>query len=118
MRKRYPRPDGAQFLNTASAPATSGDTLVIYCAGLGGVNPAVPDGSAAPSSPPSRTINPVTVTIAGQTAPVAFSGLVPGFAGLYQVNVTVPSGISPAADVPLVVTVGGASSPAVTLAIR
>lgn len=112
------KPDGAQFLNTASAPATAGDTLEIYCAGLGGVTPAVPDGSAAPASPPAHTINPVTVTIAGQTAPVAFSGLVPGFAGLYQVNVTVPGGISPAADVPLVVTVGGASSPVVTLAIR
>jgi uncharacterized protein (TIGR03437 family) len=112
------KPDGTQFLNTASTPATSGDTLVIYCAGLGLVNPAVPDGSAAPASPPARTINPVTVTIGGQTASAAFSGLVPGFAGLYQVNVTVPGGISPAADVPLMITAGSVSSPAVTLAVR
>jgi uncharacterized protein (TIGR03437 family) len=112
------KPDGTQFLNTASTPATSGDTLVIYCDGLGLVNPAVPDGSAAPASPPARTINPVTVTIGGQTASAAFSGLVPGFAGLYQVNVTVPGGISPAADVPLMITAGSVSSPAVTLAVR
>jgi len=112
------KPDGTQFLNTATAPASSGDTLEIYCAGLGGVNPAVPDGSAAPASPPARTINPVTVTIGGQSAAVSFAGLVPGFAGLYQVNVTVPAGIHPASDVPLVVTAGSASSPTVTLAIR
>jgi uncharacterized protein (TIGR03437 family) len=112
------KPNGAQFLNTASTPATSGDTLEIYCAGLGAVVPAVSDGSAAPASPPAHTINPVTVTIAGQTAPVSFSGLVPGYAGLYQINVTVPGGISPATNVPLVVTAGSASSPTVTLAIQ
>jgi len=78
----------------------------------------VPDGSAAPSSPAAKTTAPITVTIGGNTAPVTFSGLVPGYAGLYQVNVTVPGGIAPAADVPLVITAGSASSPAVTLAIQ
>ena len=32
--------------------------------------------------------------IGGQPAAVAFSGLAPGFAGLYQVNATVPPGLS------------------------
>lgn len=112
------KPGGTPFLNTATAPASAGDALEIYCAGLGAVNPPVPDGAAAPASPPAHTIIPVTVTIAGQTAPVSFAGLVPGFAGLYQVNVTVPGGIKPASDVPLVVTAGTASSPTVTLAIQ
>jgi adhesin/invasin len=112
------KPDGKQFLNTASAPASAGDALVIYCSGLGAVTPPVPDGSAAPSSPAAKTTAPITVTIGGNTAPVTFSGLVPGYAGLYQVNVTVPGGIAPAADVPLVITAGSASSPAVTLAIQ
>jgi PAS domain S-box-containing protein len=94
--------DGAQFLNTSSKPATAGDALVIYCAGLGAVNPAVPDGTAAPSSPLANTVNPVTVTVGGQSAQVFYSGLAPGFVGLYQVNVIVPSGIAAAANVPLV----------------
>jgi hypothetical protein len=34
------------------------------------------------------------VTIRGKAAQVAFSGLTPGYAGLYQVNAIVPSGIT------------------------
>lgn len=112
------KPDGTQFLNTASAPAMAGDALVIYCTGLGTVNPAVLDGAAAPSSPPAQTVNPVAVTIGGKTAPVAFSGLAPGFVGLYQVNVTVPGGIAPATDVPLTLSVGNTTSPVVTVAVQ
>jgi uncharacterized protein (TIGR03437 family) len=112
------KPDGQQFLNAASTPASAGDALVIYCSGLGAVTPPVPDGSAAPSSPTAKTTTPITATIGGKTAPVTFSGLVPGYVGLYQVNVTVPPGITPAADVPLLITAGSASSPVVTLAIQ
>jgi uncharacterized protein (TIGR03437 family) len=44
--------------------------------------------------------------------------LAPGFVGLYQVNVTVPSGIAAADDVPVVLTAAGASSAPVTVAIQ
>ena len=112
------KPGGTPFLNTAKAPASAGDALEIYCTGLGAVNPTVRDGAAAPAAPAAQTINPVTVSIAGQHASVTFAGLVPGFAGLYQVNVTVPGGINPAPDAALVVTAGSSSSPTVTLAIQ
>ncbi len=112
------KPDGTEFLNTASAPATAGDALMIYSTGLGAVNPEVTDGAAAPSSPLAQTVNPVAVTIGGKTAPVTFSGLAPGYVGLYQVNVTVPSGIAAATDVPLTVSVGNTTSPAVTVAVQ
>jgi len=112
------QPSGARFLNTPAAPATAGDALVIYCSGLGAVNPPVPDGSAAPSSPLSNTANPVTATIGEKPAPVFFAGLAPGFAGLYQVNVTVPQGIASGSSVPVVLTVAGASSAPVTVAIQ
>jgi uncharacterized protein (TIGR03437 family) len=32
--------------------------------------------------------------VGGQAATVTFAGLAPGFAGLYQVNLTVPSGLT------------------------
>ncbi|HEV3199244.1 MAG TPA: hypothetical protein VGZ73_15130, partial [Bryobacteraceae bacterium] len=112
------KPDGTQFNNTPTKPASAGDALVIYCTGLGAVMPAVPAGSAAPASPPATTVNPVTVTIGGQSAHVLFSGLAPGFAGLYQVDVRVPKGITPGPNVPLVLSISGASSPPVAVAIQ
>lgn len=108
----------AQVLVDASHPMSAGDAIVIYCAGLGPVNPPVTAGSAAPSSPPAMTTNPVTVTIGGKSAQVFFGGLVGGFAGLYQVNAYVPKGITPGDAVPLVVTVAGFGSETVTVALK
>jgi uncharacterized protein (TIGR03437 family) len=112
------KPNGTQFSADPSHPASAGDALVIYCAGLGAVNPPVATGAAAPGSPLAKVSNPITVTIGGQPATVLFAGLTPAFAGLYQVNVVVPKGITPAPDVPVVLTGAGLSSPAVTVAIR
>lgn len=108
----------AQVLVDANHPMSAGDAIVIYCAGLGAVEPPVTAGSAAPSSPPATTANPVTVTIGGQTAQVFFGGLVGGFAGLYQVNAYVPKGITPGDAVPLAVTVAGFESAPVTVAVK
>jgi uncharacterized protein (TIGR03437 family) len=110
--------DGRQFTASASQPASAGDSLVIYCAGLGPVNPAIADGMGAPPSPHSNTVNLVTVTIGGQNAQVKFAGLAPGFAGLYQVNVVVPPGTTAGANVPVVLTTAGFSSAPVTVAIK
>jgi len=77
------------------------------------------EGAPAPTMPPlSTTVNPVTVTIGGKTAQVAFSGLTPGYAGLYQVNVVVPGGITTGDTVPVVLSVAGQTSPSVTVAVR
>lgn len=107
-----------QFLVDPSHPVSAGDAIVIYCAGLGPVNPPVEAGSAAPSSPPAVTTNPVTVTIGGKDAKVFFSGLVGGFAGLYQVNAYVPAGLTPGATVPLAIDVASFESAPVTIAIK
>jgi trimeric autotransporter adhesin len=100
-------------------PASIGDTVTIYCTGLGAVSPTVTAGAPAPSAPPlSTTVNTVTVTIGGQAAEVSFSGLTPGFAGLYQINAVVPSGITTGDAVPVVVRVAGQTSPVVTMAVQ
>lgn len=99
-------------------PVARGKIVVIYCEGLGPVNPALIAGQAAPADPPAAARNPVAVTIGGQNATVLFAGLTPGLTGLYQVNAVVPES-APAGDaVPLVISVGGLTSEPVTIALR
>jgi uncharacterized protein (TIGR03437 family) len=109
--------DGRSFLVDAAHPARAGDALVIYSAGLGAVDPPVPAGTPAPSSPLSRTTNTVTATIGGVNAEVFFAGLAPGFPAIYQVNAIVPAGVSGPA-VPLVLKVAGRESAPVTIAVE
>jgi uncharacterized protein (TIGR03437 family) len=81
-------------LVTPVNPAQIGETIQVYLTGLGDVVPAVPDGAAGPSSPLSLTTNTISAAVGGQNATVTFAGLAPGFAGLYQVNLVVPSGLT------------------------
>lgn len=99
-------------------PVGAGDTVVIYCSGLGAVSPGVEAGQPAPASPLSRVNGAVSARIGGLPASVAFAGLTPNFTGLYQINAVVPQGIGPGIAVPLVIAVDGVESPAVTIAVK
>ena len=99
-------------------PAAEGETVVIYCAGLGAVAPAVAAGQAASSTTLSSVVAPVTVTIGGRAAAVSFAGLTPGFTGLYQVNAVVPAGVERGGAVPVVIGTAGQVSLPVTMAVR
>jgi uncharacterized protein (TIGR03437 family) len=77
-------------INTAS-PARPGESILLFLTGLGAVNPPVADGVPAPSNPLSATVVPISVLFGIQEGLVTFSGLAPGFVGLYQINVTVPA---------------------------
>jgi uncharacterized protein (TIGR03437 family) len=91
-------------LVTAANPAARGEVVVIYATGLGAVDPPVPTGSQAPLSPLSRTVVTPMVTIGGMSADVLFSGLTPGYAGLYQINVRIPEDVL-AGEVDVVVSI-------------
>jgi uncharacterized protein (TIGR03437 family) len=83
---------------TAANPAKAGETLVVYVTGLGAVSPPVKDGTAAPVSPLSTVVDSnVFVEITDQngkfhSTTTVFKGLAPNFAGLYQINFTLPIG--------------------------
>jgi uncharacterized protein (TIGR03437 family) len=97
-------------------PAAAGERIVISCAGLGQVSPAVPAGTASPEN--SASVNAVTVSIGGVNAPVSFAGLIPGSAGMYQVIATVPAGVTPGDSIPVLLTEAGQTSPVVSMAVR
>jgi uncharacterized protein (TIGR03437 family) len=81
-------------LVTASNPAHAGDILLVYSGGLGQTTPALQTGLLLPLTGALFNTGTVTATIGGQPATVVYSIASPGFAGLYQTAVTVPSGVS------------------------
>jgi trimeric autotransporter adhesin len=105
-------------LNSAAKPARPGDIVSLFVTGEGQVFPAGVDGKlAAPPLP--RPFLPVGVTIGGKPADVKYAGGAPGLvAGVMQINAQIPTSISQAGAVPVVVQIGGVSSQTeVTLAI-
>jgi uncharacterized protein (TIGR03437 family) len=100
-------------------PATAGSSVVqIYCTGLGPVTNQPATGSPALSSPLPETTTVPTVMIGGAPASVLFSGLAPGFVGEYQVNVGVPLASTKGNAVPVAISIGGATSNTVTIAVQ
>ena len=98
-------------------PIKAGDKVVVYCTGLGAVEGALDVSMPAPSTPP-KVINPVTLTIGGVAVPVSFAGLVPGLTGVYQVQFTLPAGMSTGDGIPMVLSMLGQTSVAVNLSMR
>lgn len=101
--------------NSTTHPAAAGSVVVVYLTGLGPVDHSVPDGAATPGSPLSDATGTLSATIGGVNAPVQFLGLTPGYAGLAQANILVPSLAT--ADYPLVITVGGYVSSSASLSV-
>jgi uncharacterized protein (TIGR03437 family) len=88
-------------INSAANPAPRGSIVTLYGTGegTGGL--------------------PISVTIAGAAAEVLYAGPAPGYPGLLQLNVHVPTGYFSGGNVPAVLTVGDASSQAgVTIAVQ
>ena len=106
--------------NSASNPAARGSVVVLFATGTGVLKPTIADGVLVPSANPPLISLPVTVTIGGQSATVMYQGAAPGLvAGMSQINVQVPAGVTPGSAVSVTITVGGvASVNTVTMAVK
>jgi len=102
-------------LNDASDPAASGSVVTVYLTGIGAVSNPVADGSPASASPLSAASAAFAATIGQANASVQFLGLAPGFVGLAQANVQVPT--LPSGDYPLVITLGGYVSASAVISV-
>jgi len=80
---------------------------------------ALATGTVAPAgaNPLYMTVQQPIVTIGGAPAQVQFSGIAPGFAGLYQVNVQIPAGIQTGDDVPITIAMPGSTVDKATIAV-
>jgi uncharacterized protein (TIGR03437 family) len=112
--------DSSYHLVDSSNPATAGTTyILIYCTGLGAVKDNQPaTGAPASLTAQAETATTPTVTIGGVTANVSFSGLAPGYVGLYQVNALVPAGVAAGSAVPVAISMGDVISNTVTIAVQ
>jgi uncharacterized protein (TIGR03437 family) len=105
-------------VNSASNPAPRGSIVMFFGTGGGQTDPPGTDGGIVRGSPaPLRTS--VSARIAGLPADVLYAGAAPGLvAGVFQVNVRIPSDAVPGVA-PVLLMVGGfPTQSGVTLALR
>jgi uncharacterized protein (TIGR03437 family) len=113
-------------LSLCGQPAAPGDYLVLYGTGLGLATPkGNPNGQPLTTGdvPPAdgsvlyETVATPTVTVGGFPVKVLFSGMAPGFAGLYQIDFQVPTGVT-GDDVPVAVSISGSPTDTRTVSIQ
>ena len=100
-------------INGLNAPEKRGNIIAVYMTGEGQTAPQGVDGAIIPAvlSALKSPILGVTATIGGVTAQVVYAGSAPGeISGLMQVNLVIPAGVSAGSALPVVITVGTAST--------
>jgi adhesin/invasin len=108
------------FVFPPFSSAARGVETALYITGEGEVSPSLADGASPSSGTPTSELPkpklPVTVTVANLPATIDFIGIPPGLVGVTQINYVVPAA-APLGAQPVVVTVGGAASPAAMLTV-
>jgi uncharacterized protein (TIGR03437 family) len=94
---------------TRDNPLRPNDYMELFLTGLGGTTHR--DGLDFANQVP-------TVTIGGADCPVTYAGAAPGFVGLDQINCRVPAGLAANASAAVMVSSGGRTSNAATIAVE
>jgi uncharacterized protein (TIGR03437 family) len=92
-------------VNSINNPVARGQVIQLYGTGIGAVSNTPADGEPSPSSPLAEGQKP-DVVINGRIVPgsdVLFSGLAPGFVGLWQLNVRIPDFVPPGNNISVLV---------------
>ncbi len=98
------------FAGVATAPAHPGDIVVLWGTGFGPTTPTAPAGQLVPAGQIDSVVNPPSVLIGGVPAQVVSATLTPGSAGLYQITIQVPDGLTDG-DQPVTIQVNSIQAP-------
>ena len=104
-------------VNSLANPAAAGSVIMVYGTGFGALDPPAVDGQPGSTA---TTVFPVTAVIAGIPAEVTYAGAAPGLvAGIAQINVRIPSGLSASFAASVSLMIGSAFTQfGVTIAIQ
>lgn len=103
----------AGCLVSSEFPASPGEIIVLYAAGLGHTSPNTQSGRLVQQAAQIASLGSLQILLDGNPVPsqnVLYAGLTPGFAGLYQINLRLPDSFSPNPVIQIVV--GSDNSPA------
>jgi uncharacterized protein (TIGR03437 family) len=95
-------------------PAKPGEVIIVWGTGFGPTSSPAPIGAGVPPSPTYYTASAVAVTVGNTAATVYGAALAPGYAGLYQVAIQIPTSLANG-DYAVIATVSGKVSPSITL---
>jgi uncharacterized protein (TIGR03437 family) len=97
-------------LITAASPAQASETVVLFAAGLGRTVPESASGVSPPAAATLLYASQLQIVLNGSVLPPAsiyYAGVTPGFAGLYQINVTLPDVLPPDPEVQVLIGTQG-----------
>jgi uncharacterized protein (TIGR03437 family) len=90
------------------APAKAGDVLTAFGVGWGPTTSTEPVGTIDTAA--EALTSPYKLTLGGVPVDVSYAGLAPNYAGVYQINFTVPTGLK-SGNQALVLDINGISTP-------
>ncbi|HTB20031.1 MAG TPA: IPT/TIG domain-containing protein [Bryobacteraceae bacterium] len=98
------------FPGAATVSAKPGEVIILWGTGFGPTNPIAPFGVLIPSDTQYSTTTLPEVKINNTPVTVYGAALAPGFGGLYQIAIQIPSSIADG-DWPIQASIGGIQSP-------
>jgi len=105
-------------MNSPDNPAERGSIIVIYATGAGQTDPPGIDGLISTKVLP-KPLLPVSVQVGGAPAEILYAVAAPyEISAVLQVNCRVPVQIAAGSSVPVLLSVGEATSPPVTVALK
>jgi uncharacterized protein (TIGR03437 family) len=93
-------------LITPDAPARPGELVILYASGLGATSPDLPVSGAPAMAQLIKRFADIRVLVNGAAVDqerIAYAGVSPGTAGLYQVNVRLPDTSDPDPEIRLAI---------------